>query len=415
MALPGRNSYNSPEQQNPAILMEDYFKKISKILSRAALTERERTDMRLQLAAFIDEHPATAPFSIRMRSRVSNLFGSSHAHFAIRAVASAFVLVMVAGVGTSYAAETALPGQPLYAVKINVDEPVERATVASSDSQAQWELTLANRRLEEAEKLAASGSLTPASAAIVETQLNTDTQDYDQSVATDATSSSDAAQVADAQSDLEAALSAHVAVLSALASSTPEEQDQQDPIASIMASVRTHAAQASAARIAALDTFDADATTTTLRLATAGEMRAAATGLASVRALARAAFASNASSSAAIDTDASTTAQAIAVGSTNLAKGHFKQAFSAFQAAVRSATEVQVSAQAQADLGTSVTIPAISQIVPQGAEDTATSTSDVDETDEVTATSTTATTTSAVEDPDDTSSSVDGINPSTGN
>jgi hypothetical protein len=257
--------------------------------------------------------------------------------------------------------------------------------------------------------------LTPASAAIVETQLNTDTQDYDQSVATDATSSSDAAQVADAQSDLEAALSAHVAVLSALASSTPEEQDQQDPIASIMASVRTHAAQASAARIAALDTFDADATTTTLRLATAGEMRAAATGLASVRALARAAFASNASSSAAIDTDASTTAQAIAVGSTNLAKGHFKQAFSAFQAAVRSATEVQVSAQAQADLGTSVTIPAISQIVPQGAEDTATSTSDVDETDEVTATSTTATTTSAVEDPDDTSSSVDGINPSTGN
>jgi hypothetical protein len=355
MALPCRNSYNSPELEGP-YLMEDYFKKISNILRRTSLTERERIDMRLNLTAFIDEHPATAPFSIRVRSRISNIFLSNQVHFGSRAALAALSLVLMAGVSTSYAAQTALPGNPLYTVKIAINEPVERATVASSQSETEWDLTLANRRLQEAEKLAASGSLNPKNAAIVETQLNTDTQNFDQSVTASATSSADAAQVADAQSDLEAALSAHSEVLAALASSTPTSQDQ---VAPILASIRTRIAKARGARIAALATFDADATSSSLRIAASSEMQAAVSQLGSVRALARSMIKS-ASSTAQLADDASTTEVSIAVGNSSLAHGHFKEALAAFQAATRAATETQVGLEAQVNLGASVTLPIVS-------------------------------------------------------
>jgi hypothetical protein len=333
--------------------MEGYFKKISNILKSFSLTERERTNIRLHLAALVDEYPATAPLRVRAGGRISEALASRHTLFGSRSVAAALVLVMVVGVTTSYAAETALPGDPLYAVKVNINEPVERATVAASQSSTQWDVTLTSRRLEEAEKLAASGTLTPSKAAIVQTQLTADTQSFDANVAALATSTTDAAQVADAQSDLEAALSAHVQVLVDIASSTPSVQGQ---VAPILATVRTHVAQARGARIAALATLDESATSTSIRIAASSEKENAVSGLASVRMLASKMIAKSASSTAQIDTAASDTQQAIDTGDSNLAAGHFKEAFSAFQSAARTATQVQVGVQAQSNLG-GVTLP----------------------------------------------------------
>ncbi len=350
--------------------MEEYFKKIRDSLGSAGLSERERTDIRLSLEAFISEHPARMPLLMRIWHPAylfSGVFSSRHAHFGIRAASMALVLVMAIGVGTSYAAEDALPGNPLYPVKISVDEPIERATVASSQSQTQWDITLANRRLEEAEKLASTGLLTPSNAAIVQTQLTAVTQNFDQSVASIATSTSDAAtstdaqaagaaQVTDAQSDLEAALSAHEQVLAAIASSSPSAQTA---IAPIIASVRAHASSARMARIAALAALD-DSGSSTIKIAASGEMQDAESQLVDVRALVSATRSGNASTtSAQIGTDASDTAQTIHSGDSNLARGRFKQAFAAFQAATRSAKETQIDVQAQADLGASVTLPSV--------------------------------------------------------
>jgi len=226
--------------------MEEFLKKLAKKHRSISLSDRERTDMRLNLGVFIDEHPARAPFLVRTYSyfsSVQRILSSRHALTGYRLVAMSLVIVLVAGVGTTYAAVNALPGDPLYSIKINVAEPVEHVLTASGESQAQWDVTLANRRLEEAEKLAAAGTLTARNAQIVQTQLAAVTQNLNANVAVvpSATASTSAAtsgstqiaaiaQASDAQSDLEASLSAHVQVLNALASTSPSVQSAIAPL-----------------------------------------------------------------------------------------------------------------------------------------------------------------------------------------
>jgi hypothetical protein len=336
--------------------MEEFLKKITAIGKAFSLSERERTAIRLHLAAYIDEHPAKAPLFVRVSGHTDSIISGIRMHLGYRSIAAALVLVLVAGVGTSYAAADSLPGNPLYALKVNLDEPVERATVASSQSETQWELTLANRRLQEAEKLAATGTLTPANATIVVDQLNNATQQFNASVATLATSTAGAVAVADAQSDLDAALSAHVQVLSDIASSSEAVSNQ---VAPVLAVVRAHASSAQAARITALDGLTDDATSS-IKIAANTELAAALSQLTVIRALASSTMSAtptDASSSVQIASAASSTEAAINDGTKKLAHGRFREAFEAFQSAVQAATQGQIGAQAQASLGTTTDVP----------------------------------------------------------
>lgn len=101
--------------------MEKYLKKLAKRHRSIVLTDRERAEMRLDLAAFMDEHPVRAPFLVRSSSFIANTWGilsSQHAYVGYRLAALSLVIVLVAGVGTTYAAENALPGDPLYGIKV---------------------------------------------------------------------------------------------------------------------------------------------------------------------------------------------------------------------------------------------------------------------------------------------------------
>ncbi len=328
--------------------------------------------MRLDLAVFIDEHPARAPFLVRAfsySSHVLDMASSRHAFTGYRLVAMSLVIVLVAGAGTTYAAENSLPGDPLYGIKVNVAEPVERVLTASGETQAQWDVTLANRRLEEAEKLAATGALTATNVQIVQTQLADVTQNLNASVATATTAPAATstvaatssptqvaaiAQASDAQSDLEASLSAHVQVLDALASTSPTVQSV---IAPLVAAVRAQAASARIARIAAFSALNANATSS-IGSAINSQMQAAASQLNDASDLIGSAS-SSASDTGQVAIDASSTQQAMDAGKTSLAHGDLKQAFQAFQAMTRGTRAVQIAAQAQADFGARITIPTI--------------------------------------------------------
>lgn len=94
----------------------------------------------------------------------------THAHFAgilsytqrpafARITAALLVLALGSG-GVAYAAEGTLPGDALYPVKVNVIEPAEGLLLAGSPrAEAAWQLTLAERRVEEAATLASEGRL----------------------------------------------------------------------------------------------------------------------------------------------------------------------------------------------------------------------------------------------------------------
>lgn len=72
-------------------------------------------------------------------------------------IALALALLLTGSV--SYAAEGSVPGDMLYPVKVGVNEEVRSALTLSTEAKASWEARLAERRLEEAARLAAQGRL----------------------------------------------------------------------------------------------------------------------------------------------------------------------------------------------------------------------------------------------------------------
>ena len=75
-----------------------------------------------------------------------------------RMTALILIALLVSG-GTSFAAESALPGDALYPIKVEVNENVRSAFAISNKSEATLQTQLTERRLEEASLLAEQGKL----------------------------------------------------------------------------------------------------------------------------------------------------------------------------------------------------------------------------------------------------------------
>src|ERR1700722_4909825 len=108
---------------------EEFDTMFDPLKRHVALSELEKNQMRGSLQAFINDHPARVPFSMRFRAGITELFSSSGSTRTRRwgSVALASMLVLILGPSTSFAAETSLPGNPLYPIKINVEEPIQGA------------------------------------------------------------------------------------------------------------------------------------------------------------------------------------------------------------------------------------------------------------------------------------------------
>lgn len=192
------------------------------------LLGHEKAAIREELRVFARAHPARVPFSIRVLESLEHAIYSPRLQFATAALA----LVLVTGSGTAFAAQSALPGDALYGVKVNIEEPIMGSFATSPEAQANWNAQLAATRLSEAEQLAAQNKLTPAAAATIASGLNQATDNFDTSVAQIATSSDNAAIVATLASNMEATLSANTQVMSQIASSAPDTAATLQPILS---------------------------------------------------------------------------------------------------------------------------------------------------------------------------------------
>ncbi len=131
--------------------MQDNFEQLKRLSSKVHLEPAKKDAMRQTLLNFMAAHEA---LEVRP-ARVSFAWE----RFAIPA--GAFALILLISGGTSLAAEYALPGDPLYAVKTKINEPLIAALNTSESAEANWHATVALRRLEEADALAIKGKLTP--------------------------------------------------------------------------------------------------------------------------------------------------------------------------------------------------------------------------------------------------------------
>lgn len=146
----------------PTEYMTDFDPSLVRSAHTVRLTTTEAEAAEKALLAFIKDHPVDMAAAVRQRERKESS-GSFFSLFSFRySPALAAVLILVLGTGSlSYAAESALPGETLYSVKIHVNEKVQTALAVTPEAKAYWEAKRAERRVKEAKRLADAGRLTP--------------------------------------------------------------------------------------------------------------------------------------------------------------------------------------------------------------------------------------------------------------
>ncbi|MBI5645231.1 hypothetical protein HY970_03995 [Candidatus Kaiserbacteria bacterium] len=315
--------------------MTEEFRDILGSLKNAALTESERVSMRNELVAFMAEHPARTPLFMRLAE--SFYFGIASSRFAPATVFAAS-LVLVVGIGTSYAAEAALPGDPLYGVKIHVKEKIEGMLATTAHAKTQWNAKRLTRRLEEAEELVAKNRLTPLARAEIETQINAASADFDTVVMKLASKEEGEFDAVSAQSNVEASLVGHARVLAKLSAHVPEARP-------ILQTVRAHAEVTGNARTSNERSVLAKKDRK-VRVAAADSRVGADVELREVRALAATPeIAATSTHDLASSTEEVETA--IYEGDAQLRSGKYGEAFGTYQAAFRAARAVKVNLDAQ--------------------------------------------------------------------
>ncbi len=334
-----------------SVRMTQDFGHIFKEMKNEALSESERISMRNTLLAHMSAHPAKAPFAIRMADALAALADSfgEQSTGSLRFVPAALAMVMVVGLGTAYAAEGAVPGDALYAVKLNVNEPLQGALALTEKSKASWQTERIERRLTEAEALAAEGRLTPVAQAQLQTEIHLTAAKFDANIEKLAAVEGDAA-VAAAQSDLEASLIGHAEVLLALSESTPDA----DKVQPILRSVITKAEAVQAARTAHEATVVAKKDGKKIRQAALENKDKAKAAVSTVRAKATSALVATTSTSEVAEEGADAAEEAITNAERELERGDYGRAFSTFQEAIRTAKTIEVHMDASERLKTDV-------------------------------------------------------------
>jgi hypothetical protein len=129
--------------------MEDILKQLQRaIQSRLSLSQSEKDAQRASLTEFFDEHPAQGGAGVADTEAEQPRHSVFSLHAAVTAAALVLVLVGIGGT-ISYAAHGSFPGDPLYAVKIRINEPVRDALALSDDADANVAVNRAEQRLDE--------------------------------------------------------------------------------------------------------------------------------------------------------------------------------------------------------------------------------------------------------------------------
>lgn len=138
------------------------FEKFVKDAKAVQLSPSEKEQGLNYLKRVLEAEPArdVSKVSLDGHKQWSNPF--NYLNFNLKPMPIILVLAILVGGGTSLAAEQALPGDPLYPIKISVNENMRSWLAFSDEARASLEAKLAEKRLEEAEKLAARNELDEA-------------------------------------------------------------------------------------------------------------------------------------------------------------------------------------------------------------------------------------------------------------
>ncbi len=213
------------------------------------LTPDEKADMKRTVLSFMEANPAIAA-PVREPERQRPLLQRSLINliqlinFKPMPIIIAIVLMLTAGGGVSYAAENSLPGDILYPVKVSINEPVREALTFSTEAKAKLGADLAERRLDEMEKLSIKTDVKAETKAEIEKNFQ-DQINKMKDLLTRLENEKNVDAATGISSDFEAALKAHSKILERLAST---EKDDEQEIKGLNESVKQGAKDAEESR-----------------------------------------------------------------------------------------------------------------------------------------------------------------------
>lgn len=137
--------------------MNTHHKQLRDAVKKIGLTERERDHLRSVLLQEMSEHPIPATYASSVssegRARHHKYRTKFNKHSFRKTMPITLLIALLLGGSVSYAAEGTVPGDTLYPIKIHVNENVRSTLAITNAAEARLEVDLAERRLNEAEKL----------------------------------------------------------------------------------------------------------------------------------------------------------------------------------------------------------------------------------------------------------------------
>ena len=141
-----------------------------------SLSASAREEMRHALSAYVDFHPVMAPAPDGTLAAMRRTLRAFSGRGYTRPVGVLLFVAALTG-GTSYAAESAIPGMTLYPVKVEVNERVFGLLHLSEAAKAKWHAELSVRRITEAERLATTRTLDAETEAALRADIATNIAD----------------------------------------------------------------------------------------------------------------------------------------------------------------------------------------------------------------------------------------------
>lgn len=134
--------------------MEDKLKQLH-IFKTVSLSEEERGSLRARLTQTVSANVCIPPSSL-------SVYFSKGIQHGLRMSLSALFFVIFVGGSVSAIADSALPGDPLYTFKININEEVKGVFLSTPEEKVAWQKNRVETRVAEIKTLADSKTLTKA-------------------------------------------------------------------------------------------------------------------------------------------------------------------------------------------------------------------------------------------------------------
>jgi hypothetical protein len=164
--------------------MKRFSEQFKKQASTVKLRAAERRDLRERLVAYMEYHPLpqqSAPVvPSTIVSEPLHIISFNWWRLGQWSGATALMLLVV----IPLLAERAMPGDVLYAVKVQFNEEVRSTLSLTPAERVAWETARLNRRIAEARLLASEGRLTPAMEVQVAEAVRTHTENAEKEIAT---------------------------------------------------------------------------------------------------------------------------------------------------------------------------------------------------------------------------------------